>query len=232
MVPVPPVGMPTVGYLPAAPPACHAYPAAEVTQNWGLAYPTYATPMYAIPVPRPPRPRIVIVALVATYLGVLLSGTQTVLSSRWLWSQRDSFTRSMAENLPPDSPNLTGPTNTAIVIGISVAAVIWLLPATGAVVCAALAGRGRNGARIVLACLAGVFALNAFCGAGSGLAWRSTDVSSGLAPLGASAMAPWWAIPFQLSLAALAVLICVLLLLPAANRYFSAGAGRRFVPST
>jgi hypothetical protein len=231
VVPVPPVQIPTVGYPPPGARPDYPNPGMEPTQNWGMAYPTYAVPGYAVLVPRPPRPQAVRLAIVLTYIGVALSGIQVVLSDVWVWGQRDTFTESMTENAGPGAPDMTGIASTAFTVGIVLSAVFWLLPAAGTVVCAVLAGRGRNAARIVLACLAGVFAANGLCGAGSALLFQTGGPSRTMGTFGFGSGGPWWAIPFQFSLGALAVLICVLLLLPTANRYFSAGPGRRFAPS-
>jgi hypothetical protein len=105
-----------------------------------------------------------------------------------------------------------------------VAIVTWVLPATGAVVTALLTGRGANPARIVLASLMGVYAFSNLCGGtfglvnlgGKGEAVRNLSILGGL---------------LDVVLGALAVTIGVLVLVPSANRYFSAGPGRRFAPS-
>jgi hypothetical protein len=105
--------------------------------------------------------------------------------------------------------------------------------AVGVVVCAVFANRRKNPARIVLAAGMAVVGLYNLCGVGSsavvgafgdGLARRSGNSSLSLA----SAQVPWWQTAGQGVLAAIALTVFVLLILPAANRYFVAGAGRRF----
>jgi hypothetical protein len=114
-----------------------------------------------------------------------------------------------------------GPANTdGTVRGIGFAVVVWLLPAAGTVVTAVLTGRGSNPARIVLASLMGLFAVAGLCGgavAVAGAPASAAQTYSGVMAIG---------------LAVLAATIGVLLILPAANRYFSAGPGRRFAPAT
>jgi hypothetical protein len=93
------------------------------------------------------------------------------------------------------------------------------------VVTAVLTRRGANPARIVLASLMGVYALANLCGGTfSLLSAGAESIVAGGASAGASVL--------DVLLGVLAVTVGVLLLLPTANRYFSAGPGRRFAPST
>ena len=77
----------------------------------------------------------------------------------------------------------------------------------------------------MLAVLGGVFALYNACGSAVGL------FTSGLVGSDADPRAPWWAVAGQGVLEVMGVAILVLLLVPPANRYFSAGPGRRFAPA-
>jgi hypothetical protein len=78
-----------------------------------------------------------------------------------------------------------------------------------------------------------VFALAGFCGAGANLLMGSladATADAGPSPFGSAGAQPGWSTAGQVLLGVLAVAILVLLLLPATNRYFSAGPGRRFAP--
>ena len=64
------------------------------------------------------------------------------------------------------------------------------------------------------------------------LAWSAVGLfTSGLVGSDADPQAPWWAVAGQGVLGVMGVAILVLLLVPPANRYFSAGPGRRFAPA-
>jgi len=105
-----------------------------------------------------------------------------------------------------------------------------LLPGAGAVITAVLTRRGANPARVVLASLMGLFALVSLCEVTGGAA--SIGFSSPLRMVDQVAMAGGWVwtdLVLDVLKFALAVTIGVLLLVPAANRYFSPGPGRRFV---
>jgi hypothetical protein len=162
-----------------------------------------------------------------TLAGAAVSGVQTLINDVYQWSHRGDFAAPPGTATPD---NFQSVIDTSLKIGIALNAVLWLLAAAGVIVCAAFAWRGRNGARIVLACLTGVFALNQLFGAAAGLAFRAAAGEATTSPLATAYSATtWWFVPIQAALGVLAVLICVLVLLPSANRYFSAGPGRRFI---
>jgi hypothetical protein len=194
--------------------------------GWGLAYPD---PGYrsVVLIPRPPRPGVVNLAVILTYLGVGLSLVEAVAGIISLYIDRGSITSQVNDGIQSDPSAAAGMAafaHAAFGLMLVVAIVTWVLPATGAVVTALLTGRGANPARIVLASLMGVYALSNLCGGtfglvnlgGKGEAVRNLSILGGL---------------LDVVLGALAVTIGVLVLVPSANRYFSAGPGRRFAPS-
>jgi hypothetical protein len=195
-----------------------------------MAYPGYP-PRYIVLVPRPQRPGAVKLAIYLTYVGVIISGLLVLINSIYTWSHRDEILAS-ATSGAPEGADMSSILDTSMTIGLAVGLLSWLLPAAGAVVCVELSRRGKNAARIVLACLAGVFALNNLCGAGFGLVASMSGASGDTSPVFTSgAGVVWWAVPIQAVLAATAIAVLVLVLVPSANRYFSAGPGRRFAPS-
>jgi hypothetical protein len=185
--------------------------------NWGLAYPVGYQPVSWIP--RPPRPGVVKVAVIFTMVGVLVSAIQLVINMVYAYHQRGEIVTQVNTGTAADADIF----NTAVVVGLAFGVVFWLLPAAGAVVTALLAQRGSNAARIVLASLMGLFALNDLCNGVFGLVSPGFSVSA----VRAAGISP----AFNLVLAALAVAIGVLVLVPPANRFFSPGPGRRFVTS-
>jgi hypothetical protein len=213
---------------PRVPTAGYAYSYADPAPNWGLAQP--AAPGYAVLVPRPPRPTVVRMAVLLAYAGAALSGVQTLLTYLYQWSHRRELLDAATANAPGGAPNMESMLNTSLVAGIVIGSVVWLLAAAGTVVCAALAGRGRNPARIVLACLAGLFALSNLCGSVAGLLLSGARAADALPTTSFGAQLPWWSLTLQAVLGLMAVALLVLVLLPAANRYFSPGPGRRFAP--
>jgi hypothetical protein len=174
-------------------------------------------------VPRPPRPGTVNLAVALTVLGIVISAIQTAIGLVYVYSNRGQLTSTInAQNPGQGAP--VDLVNTALDIGVVVAIVAWLLPAIGVTVTTVLTLRGANAARIVLASLMGVFVLVDLCGGVSGLARYSIGtVQAGTGPTSGPYL--------QLLLGGLAIVIGVLLLLPSANRFFSAGPGRRFMPS-
>jgi hypothetical protein len=224
---------PSPGGQPAGPPSDAPqgwYAVPDPNYNWGLAPGGHPNARYAVAVQRPPRPTTVTVALALTYAGVGLSGANAIAGALYNWLNRGKLLSTVTADAPPDGPDMTSFLSTTIAASVVVSLVVWLLAAAGTVVCAVLARRGRNPARIVLAVLVGVFALNNLCGGAAGLFVAGTRSGGGSpSPFNATASLPWWTVPIQLILAVMAALICVLLLLRATNRYFSPGAGRRFV---
>jgi hypothetical protein len=205
------------------------YPGADPSQNWGLAVPRH---VYLAVVPRPPRPVAVQLAFVLSYAGVALAMVYLVANSFFLWSRRGDLAASL-QRPGVDTTDAAGGFTTFVLV---VTALYWLAVAAGVVVCTTLAQRGRNAPRIVLAVLAGVMAANHACGLGASAVGRllvDQVPSGGSGTLGDTldrtlAGIPWWAMVAQGLLGLLAGAIFVLLILPASNRYFSPGAGRRF----
>ncbi len=228
-----PVGPPPApGADPGGPPG-YAYPVVDPQQNWGMAYPGHHPQAYGELVPRPPKPPVVGVATGLTWLGIALSGVLTIANGAWTWANREKLLADATRDAPT-GVDLESTYTAAMTFALVLSGVMWLLPAAGAAVAAVLTGRGRNPARITLACLAGVFALVQFCGAGAnllvGTLAEATADAGPANPFGSAASQPGWYTAGQALLGALGVAILVLLLLPATNRYFSAGPGKRFAP--
>jgi hypothetical protein len=210
---------------PPGPPEGYGY------ANWGLAHPgvAYAPVVF---VPRPPRPPVVVLAVGLTFLGVGLSAVEQVVGFVVTLANRDAIAAGATSRVAADpaAPDLSGLATAGTVMGLVFGILLWLIPVGGTVVTAVLTRRGSNAARIVLASLMGLFALVGLCGgvfSVSGVA-RGSVVTSSLM----SSLNGWQTVTgvVDLVLAVLATVIGVLLLLPAANRYFSAGPGRRFGP--
>jgi hypothetical protein len=97
------------------------------------------------------------------------------------------------------------------------------------VICAVLANRGANPARIVLASLMGLFALVNLCQSAAGAAGAA---GAGFGVLNRTGFDDSWIdAALSLILLGLSITIGVLLLLPSAQRFFSPGPGRRFAPA-
>jgi hypothetical protein len=189
--------------------------------NWGLAYPVPGYQPVAW-IPRPRRPGVVNLALILILFGVLISTVQLVIGVTTTYANQDDLISQLNGGSGGTAP--ASVVHTAVGVGIGVAIALWLLPAAGAVVTGILSWRGANAARIVLASLMGVCALYDLCGGIFGLV---NPVTNGISRVGAPAVSA----AFDLVLAAVAVAIGVLVLVPPANRFFSAGPGRRFMPS-
>jgi hypothetical protein len=190
--------------------------------HWGLAQPIPGYQPVAW-VPRPPRPGAVNLAAALAIIGIVVSGIEQVINLVYVYSNRDLMTNTINAQNPGQRAPL-GLVNAAVDVGVGVSIVVWLLPVIGVIVTTVLTLRGANAARIVLASLMGVFVLDNVCGGVSGLVGLSVGTfRAGVGPT----VAPY----LQLLLAGLAIVIGVLVLLPSANQFFSAGAGRRFVPS-
>jgi hypothetical protein len=195
--------------------------------QYGLAAPPGYEPVYLVP--RPPRPGVVNIAVMLTYVGVLLGGLQVLAGALVSWEERRSLSGLTGTGLSGNGSLSESQLQTTIMIGIIISVVVnWLVPGAGAVVTAVLTARGANAARIVLASLMGLFALVNLCQVTGGAA--VIGLGTRLVP-GALVPAGWVWADLLLSLVkfALAVTIGVLLLVPPANRYFSPGPGRRFV---
>jgi hypothetical protein len=186
--------------------------------QWGMYPPPAPEPVYLVP--RPPRPDVVRLALILTYIGVAVATLHFAVDSVLTWQGGDPLAQ---EGSADATPMVLG-FQFGVVFAIVISGLLtWLLPAAGAVVTALLARRGANPARIVLASLMGLFALVGLCRAGAGLVAGAAATS---AAAGGWIDAGLSVIEFGLS-----VTIGVLLLLPATQRYFSPGPGpgRRFV---
>jgi hypothetical protein len=199
-------------------------------QNWGLAVPGMS---YAILVPRPPRPATLSVATALAYAGVALGLAYAVLNSMYSWQHRGELT-SMTTGAPAgvDERQLVDASTT---FGIAIGVVLAVLVAAGVVVCTVLTTRLKNPARITLAVLLGVLGLYNLCSVGSlgvffalgkSLEERGTSTSS--ITIMAAGRITWWEIAVQALLAVTALIGFVLLVVRPTNRYFVAGAGRRF----
>ncbi|MEV6595366.1 hypothetical protein AB0M36_00725 [Actinoplanes sp. NPDC051346] len=181
-------------------------------------------PGYLVPVPRPPKPFSVRVAMILTWVGLALSGLLTVAVMVYLWIVRAEL--STGDGWVAYIPSL-------LTVLLVVVPINWLLPAVGIMINAVKAGRGKNSARVALVCLlgycvltqGGVFLNGLFSGAealassaGADYDW---DLMSGL---------PVVFVAVQGICVLLALGIGILLLVPATNRYFSPGPGKRFLP--
>ena len=212
-----------------ATPIYYAMP--DPNQNWGLN--PNSGVRYEVLVPRPPRPQTVTVALVLTYVGVGIAMAYLLVNSLSQWADRDrliSDTAGRADASGVDASSVVG-------VLLVVVAVFWVLVAAGLVVCAAIANRGSNAARITLSVLMGVVGLYQLCGAISAGAVTvaassgGTSANSPFAALNASsANIHWWSYVGSSLLAVTGLIVFVLLIVPPTNRYFSAGPGRRFAP--
>jgi hypothetical protein len=165
---------------------------------------------------------VVNLAILLAIVGVLVSGVQFAINIVVTYANKNDLVTQLGEANGAQSRQLV---DTVFQVGVGFAVAIWLLPAAGALVTALLARRGANAARIVLACLMGLFALNGLCGGVFGL------VNVRMSPLAAARNSGLSSV-FDLVLAGLAVAVGVLVLVPSANRFFSAGPGRRFMTST
>jgi hypothetical protein len=207
-------------------------PAAPAPYGYGYpqGYAGYGYPFETV-VPRPQRPAVVTIAIAATLVGVAVSGLKVlgdlVFTLNYRTEMADALARQReVQDQAGDAPFDMNDFLTSYVLGISIGwAVVWLLAGVGATICAVLAGRGRNGARITLAVLAGLFILGAPCSS------LFTPVTVLFDDPELSGTAGSWFLASVLLAAVLAVLsivILVLVLVPAANRFYRPGPGRRF----
>jgi hypothetical protein len=203
--------------------------------GYAAPYGAFAPAQFETVVPRPPRPAVVTIAIIATLVGVVVSGLKVLGDLVFTLSYRTEMADALArqqelEKQATDAPFDMQDFLTGYVLAISVGwAIAWLLAAVGATICAALAGRGRNGARVTLAVLAGLFVLAAPCSSLFSPVTVLLD-DPGLADTAST----WFVVSVLLAgaLALVAVLILVLLLVPPANRFFRPGPGRRFASQT
>jgi hypothetical protein len=166
---------------------------------------------------------VVNLAAALAILGIAISAVDLVINLVYGYSNRDLVTSAVnARTAGGSAP--AGVVKDVLGLTTAVAVVAWLFPVIGVIVTTVLTLRGANAARIVLVCLMGLFALIQLCGGVANLVGEATSAVKGYA---GPAYEPF----LQLLLGGLAIAIGVLLLLPSAGRFFSAGAGRRFMPS-
>jgi hypothetical protein len=208
-------------------------PVINPVQNWGMAVPRIN---YAVLVPRPPRPATVGVALALAYVGVAVAAVTETANGIYQWSNRAQIF-STVETTAPTGVDARRLVDASATLGLVIAGLMYLVVAAGVITCAVLANRKKNGARVTLAAAMGVVGLYNLCGLGSSaLVGSLTDRLARDSPnstfnfTAASAQVPWWALVGQGVLAAIALTVFVLLILRPTNRYFVAGAGRRFAP--
>jgi hypothetical protein len=189
--------------------------------QWGMAAPPPGSePVYLVP--RPPRPGVVHVAVILTYIGLAVAALELVITL-----VIDVQTRSSVSGLSDSNPGVhpvvqVDPAVTVVFDAVT----LWLIPGAGAVVTAVLSARGANPARIVLASMMGLFTLVNLCqAAGVGLVSNLNAMTGDRVVEGTWL---WLAAALHLVLIGLAVAIGVLLIVPAANRYYLPGPGRRF----
>jgi hypothetical protein len=177
---------------------------------------------------RPPRPGVVNIAVILTYLGAGLALVGTVITIISNYLDRSEITSQLNGGLQDErvsAVQIHVLAHAAFGIAVAIAILMWVIPAAGAVVTAALSSRGNNPARITLTCLMGVYALFGVCNGISGLVSAGMqDATRPSLDIASAAIA--------VVVAGVAVAVGVLVLLPSANRFFSAGPGRRFAPST
>ncbi len=209
------------------------YPVIDPRQNWGMVVPRMN---FAVIVPRPPRPATVSVALLLAYVGVGVAAVTETASGIYQWTNRAQIF-STVETTAPTGVDARRLVDASATLGLVIAGLLYLVVAAGVVTCAVLVNRRKNGARITLAASMGVIGLYNLCGLGSTAVVGSlTDrlardsSTSTFNFTAASAQVPWWALVGQGVLAATALTIFVLLIVRPTNRYFVAGAGRRFAP--
>jgi hypothetical protein len=209
------------------------YPNMDAVQNWGMAVPRLN---YAVLVPRPPRPTALSVALTLAYVGVGVAAVTQTANGIYQWSNRAQIF-STVETTAPTGVDARRLVDASATLGLVIAGLMYLVVAAGVITCAVLASRKKNGARITLAAAMGVIGLYNLCGlGGSALVGSLSDRLARSSPnstfnfTAASAQVPWWALVGQGVLAVIALTVFVLLILRPTNRYFVAGAGRRFTP--
>jgi hypothetical protein len=168
-------------------------------------------------------------AFVLSYAGVALALVYLVAYSLDQWSHRADRTAGV-DRLNVDAGRFNDASTRFTLVFM---AGYWVALAAGVVVCTLLAQRGRNPARIILAVLAGVMAVSNLLSLGGvwfGYLLREQLANDPDNPVSAALQVrvPWWATAGTGVLAALALGILISLILPASNRYFSPGPGRRF----
>ncbi|WP_412738822.1 hypothetical protein [Krasilnikovia sp. MM14-A1259] len=164
-------------------------------------------------------------AMILTWGGLGLSGLLAAAAMVYLWAAR------------PETGNSRdgwAPWVNGLLAGMLVFVVLsWSLPAVGIVLSAVRAGRGSNSARVTLA---GVLSFCAMTHGGMVVTFLSAWMESVPASEGRpgydwnlmSAM-PWVLLAAQAVCCAIAIAVVILLVVPATNRYFSPGPGKRFI---
>lgn len=220
-----------VSAVPASPPAA-GYPGMGGSPPGGPPPPQL--------VPRPPRPMIVFVATVLTLVAAAFAFADVFVSYFLVSGTRDGL-RTWSEAAGDSTEDIRAMTEFFDLVGGTtaiVSGVIYLLGAGGVIACAVLALRGSNPARITQVVLVGVYASGIFCCRGYSIVqfWAVESVlnspdyqSSGRGPLELPTGLVWASTALNVLLCLMSAAIFVLLLLPAANRYFSPGAGKQFI---
>jgi hypothetical protein len=164
---------------------------------------------------RGPRPSTVTTAMALVFVGVGLAFIGTVLSHLF-WTE--AF-----DKLSGGSSEVAETTKTFTGVMTFVGAGINLIAAAGASICAIVAMRGSNGARITLSVLCGVFAgWKLMCGGYSLVTSVSGDAADELRDkLGDSMFLLYGAVGVDFVLMVIALGIIALLMLGASNRFFN-----------
>jgi len=216
--PVPDVTQPFGGYGPPSSPAQPTSP------GYGTGYgsPAQVSPP-AYPgggnvgraADRGPRPSTVTIAVGLVFVGVGLAFIGTVLSHLF-WTE--AF-----HKLSGESSEIAETTKTVAGVMTFVGAGVNLIAAAGASICAILALRGSNGARITLCVLAGVFAgWKLMCGGYSLITSINGDSAKELRDKVGDAMYLLYAaVGIDVVLMVLAIGIIALLLVGVSNRFFN-----------
>jgi hypothetical protein len=208
----------------------------DPNQNWGLN--PNSGVRYEVLVPRPPRPATAYVAIVLTYISVAVALIYCAINSIEQWNNRDAYLTDLQQSSRNTGIDMTSLMRNSLGGALIFTAVLWILVGAALVICAVTASRGNNGSRIALAAAMGVLGLYQLCGAVSAglstsLASQAQDAPDNSPFAGFTALSKdihWWSYVGPSLLSVIAISIFVLLLVPPTNRYFSAGAGRRFAP--
>ncbi|MGH3728772.1 MAG: hypothetical protein ACRDTU_08470 [Micromonosporaceae bacterium] len=224
--PVPDVSQPVSGFPPAAPygqppmsgppvsgPGVSGPPASP-PYGGPMGYPAYPAGQVVARVDPGERPSLVTVAVVLTFLGIGLAFLGTVLLHLF-WAE---VLDTAGEGAPSEMTETFDSFSGALTF---VAAGFNLLAGIGAAICAILAMRGSNGARITLCVLCGLFAgWKLMCGG-----YWTVNVT---APAEESLRPIESALPFMYGAAAIdgvlmlvGIAIVALLLTSPSNRYFN-----------
>lgn len=182
---------------------------------------------------------IVFATTVMTLIGAAVSFADVFLSYFMVTELRDSV-RKMSEQAGDDAMQIQEMTDFFNTVGGAtaiVSGVIYVAAAAGVIICAVLALRGSNAARITQVVLVGVYAGGVFCCRGYGIAqiWVFDSLLNdpqyqidGQPPIELPMGLVWASTALNVVLCLLSAAIFILLLLPAVNRYYSPGPGKQF----